>query len=549
MTQEPKPGFLLVAKRELRWLLHDRAALILIFGVPLFAFAVLTAVFSHPVIRGLGVVVVDADRSETSRAFVELVEASPGLSIVERAGDLSTAASAIRSGEAIGAVYVPADFERDLKAERRPQVVAFYNQQFLTAAGVASSGLSDSLAAAAKGAAARAAPKASRIGSLVAETIVLVNPQKNYAQFLLRVLLPVVAHVIITVTAGYAVGSEFRRRSMREWLACAGGNTVVALTGKLAPPFGIFFMLMLSVALILEGLLGISFKGDLPMMVAAGSLLIIGCLALGALLQLLAGELATGLGLTGLVVSPAFGYAGVGFPVFGMNAFAHAWGAILPVRWYMAVLLGQAARGLQLYESARPFAALAAVAVLYSLLAFLRLGVVARRDVAGAPEPAPAPAPAVAPPRGIGGAFAAEWRRVLTLPGALILLVLGPIVYGFFYPQPSIRSCARSRSRSSITTRASSVAGSCRRSMPVARSRWRSAPTLSSMRAWRSTGAMPSPSSAFRPAPSANNSEQHRLVLRRTGDRQAVTRFKHLDEEPCDTPSSPGYWRARPCEL
>ena len=118
--------------------------------MPLFAFAVLTAVFSHPVIRGLGVVVVDADRSETSRAFVEEVAASPGLSIVERAGDLASAARAIRSGDAIGAVYMPADFERDLKAERRPQVVAFYNQQFLTAAGIASSGLSDSLAAAAK---------------------------------------------------------------------------------------------------------------------------------------------------------------------------------------------------------------------------------------------------------------------------------------------------------------------------------------------------------------------------------------------------------------
>ena len=124
-------------------------ALILIFGVPLFAFVVLAAVFSHPVIRGLGVVVVDADRSETSRAFVEQVAASPSLSIVERTGDLASAARAIRSGEAIAAVYIPANFERDLKAERRPQVVAFYNQQFLTAAGIASSGLSDSLSAAA----------------------------------------------------------------------------------------------------------------------------------------------------------------------------------------------------------------------------------------------------------------------------------------------------------------------------------------------------------------------------------------------------------------
>ena len=158
MRRKPKPGFLLVVRRELRWLLHDRAALILIFGVPLFAFAVLAAVFSHPVIRDLGVVVVDADRSETSRAFAEEVAASTGLSIVERAGDLASAVRAIRSGEAIGAVYVPADFERDLKAGRRPQVVGFYNQQFLTAAGIASSGLSDSLTSATKRVVAPAAP-------------------------------------------------------------------------------------------------------------------------------------------------------------------------------------------------------------------------------------------------------------------------------------------------------------------------------------------------------------------------------------------------------
>src|SRR5207248_10782641 len=198
------------------------------------------------------------------------------------------------------------------------------------------------------------------------------------------------------------------------WLACAGGNPIVALAGKLAPLFGIFFVIMLSVPLILEGLLGIAFKGDVPMMVIAAILLIIGYLALGALMQLLVRDLATGLGLTGLIVSPAFGYAGVGFPVLGMNAFALAWGAILPLRWYMAVLLGQAARGLPLYESARPFAALAALAVLYALLALLRLCSLARSAAADAPAPEQPPVPAAAP-RSVGGAFTAEWRRVLAL--------------------------------------------------------------------------------------------------------------------------------------
>ena len=359
-------------------------------------------------------------------------------------GDLASAASAIRSGEAIAAVYIAANFERDLKAGRRPQVVAFYNQQFLTAAGVASSGLSDSLAAAVENAAsaARGAPQAARIGSLVAETIVLVNPARNYAQFLLRALLPMVLHVVIALAAGYAVGSEFHRRSMRAWLACAGGNPVIALAGKLAPLFAVFLVFMLTLPLILEGLLGISFRGDTPMVTIAAVLLIVGYLALGALMQLLVRDLATGLGITGLIVSPAFGYAGVGFPVLGMNAFALAWGALLPLRWYMAVLLGQAARGLPLYETARPFAALAALAVLYTLLAFLRLRAIAGSAPRIPPETEPA-APAAAPPRGVGGAFVAEWQRVLAIRGAFMLLVMGPLVYGIYYPQPYLNQIVR----------------------------------------------------------------------------------------------------------
>ena len=437
----PKPGFTLVALREWHWIRHDRAALILIFGVPIFAFVVLTAVFSHPVIRGLGIVVVDADRSETSRAFVEQVTASPGLNIVERADDLSSAVRAIRSGKAIGAIYIPAYFERDLAAERRPQVVAFYNQQFLTAAGVAASSLSDSLTAAVRRAAMPVAPKAAVVGSLVGETIVLVNPARNYAQFLLRALLPMVLHVVMAISAGYAVGSEFRRRSMRIWLACAGGDPIVALVGKLAPLFAIFFIFMLSVPLLLEGLLGIPFKGDLPMMVMSGVLLIVGYLALGALLQLVVCDLAVGLGLTGLIVSPAFGYAGVGFPTFGMNTFAQLWSAALPLRWYMAVLLGQAARGLPVADSARPFAALAGLAVLYTLLALFRLAAVGPRLVRS--SQVPEPIFVRESPRGLGGAFTVEWRRVLSIPGAFMLLVVGPLVYGVYYPQPYLNQILR----------------------------------------------------------------------------------------------------------
>src|SRR3982074_3577760 len=125
----------------------------------------------------------------------------------------------------------------------------------------------------------RAAPAPASIGTLTSETIALVNPQKNYAQFLLRALLPMIIHVVITLAAGYSVGSEFRRRDARAWLESAGGNPIVALVGKLAPLFVSFFLIMLAEPFVLEGFLQIPFRGDVPMMVAAGSLLIVAHLA------------------------------------------------------------------------------------------------------------------------------------------------------------------------------------------------------------------------------------------------------------------------------
>ncbi|MGJ5175638.1 ABC transporter permease [Bradyrhizobium oligotrophicum] len=425
-------------------MLHDRVALILIFAVPLFAFLVLTIVFSHSVIRGLGVTVVDEDRSDASHAVAEYIAASPSLRIVDRSATLSDAVADLRSGKSISAVYIPPNFERDLQAQRRPQVVGFYNQQFLTAAGIASSGLSDALSAAAAAAApaSRAAPAPASIGTLVSETITLVNPQKNYAQFLLRTLLPMVLHAIITLAGGYSVGSEFRRRNAREWIACAGGNPIVALAGKLAPLVGIFASIMWVEPLLLEGVLEIPFKGDLPMMIASSLLLIVSYLSLGALLQLVARDLATGLGLAGLFVSPAFGYAGVGFPISGMNAFAQCWSAALPLRWYMSILLEQAARGLPVSESAFPFAVLAGLTALYGTLAWLRIRSLIRShwfETDGAPKQPEVDASSP----GVGGAFLAEWRRVLGNRSAFTIFVLAPLIYGIYYPQPYLNQILR----------------------------------------------------------------------------------------------------------
>src|SRR5580704_16532539 len=226
-------GFLAVAGRELRWIWQDRAAFLLVFIIPLLAASFLAATFSQPVIRRMSVAIVDEDRTQTSMAYVQGVDAAPGVSVAERFDDLSSAMHAVRSGDVIAVVFIPEHLERDALAGRRPQIVVFYNEQLFTAGNLASSSLRSALDAVTARLPGGGSGGGFRPGQLVVERYALVNPQTNYAQFLLRAILPTVLHVLIAIAGGFAVGSEFGYRNMSEWLATAGGRPATALAGKL----------------------------------------------------------------------------------------------------------------------------------------------------------------------------------------------------------------------------------------------------------------------------------------------------------------------------
>jgi ABC-2 type transport system permease protein len=442
MRTPPRPGVLLVATRELRWMRQDRVALFLAIGMPLIAFALLALTFSNAVIRNLRVSVVDADRTPTSMIYVQAIASAPAVTVAERSGELTSAMHAIRSGDAIAAVYIPPHFERYLIARKRPQIIIFYNRQFFTPGNNAASALSGAIAAATATLPPTSPERDAAFtpGSLVVEQYVLTNPALNFAQFLLRAVLPTVLHVVTAIAGGYAVGSEFATRSRRAWLEAAGGSPLAALVGKLAPLFAIFILMMVAVALVIHGLFQIPFRGDPVLMGAAACVLLIAYLSIGALFQLLVRNLALGLTLTAIFCSPAFGFAGVGFPLFGMGGFARLWGSLLPLRWYIQILFDQAVRGLPASVSAQPFAILGALAVTAFALAWLRLHTIPKDSR----EPTAEPFSAIVPSGpGVGAAMFAEFRRVIADRGAFGLIVLGPIIYGFLYPQPYLGQVLR----------------------------------------------------------------------------------------------------------
>ncbi len=443
MRPPPRPGFLLVATRELRWMRRDGLALFLALGVPIIAFSILALTFSNVVIRNLKVSVVDADRSPTSLIYVQSIASAPGVSVAERSGDMTSAMHAVRSGDAIAAIYIPENFEHDLTARERPKIVVLYNRQYFTPGNTAAAAISGAIAAATATLPPSSPANSGSFapGSLVVEQYVLTNPALNYAQFLLRAILPTVLHVVTAIAAGYAVGSEFSRRSLRAWLRAAGGSPLTALVGKLAPLFAIFILMMVVNAGIIHSLFNIPFRGDSVLMGAAACLLLIAYLTLGSLFQLLTRNLALGMSLTALVCNPAFGFAGVGFPVLAMNSFAQFWGALLPLRWYIQILFDQAVRGLPASDSIEPFMILGALAVAFFGLGWQRLSALAATSTSSVAKPEAAEEDFVG--YGVGDAMFAEFRRILNDRGVLGLIVLAPFIYGLLYPQPYLGQLLR----------------------------------------------------------------------------------------------------------
>lgn len=113
---------------------------------------------------------------------------------------------------------------------------------------------------------------------------------------------------------------------------------------------------------------------------------------IGTLLALLLKPMANAISIGTLLMAPAFGFMGIGFPRIGMNAFAYSWGQIIPGTWYMTARIDQTLRGTPLYLSLKPVAVLLFMVVLLAGLTALRLEVMRarrqrEREQPIAPEP------------------------------------------------------------------------------------------------------------------------------------------------------------------
>ena len=376
-----RPGFWLVFWREVDWLRRRPFLLGLTTIVPLAQMALLAAVFSAGLATRLPIGVLDLDSSDLSRTIIRMVDATPDSAVAVRVGDLAEGRGLILSGKIHGLLMLPRDLQRDVFAGRRPEVVFFYNTQTLTTGSLTARGVTAAVPTAAAGIrlslrSAQGQPMESAEADLQPIPVqihALFNPTLNYVYFLLAALIPSILQVIMVTTSSYSVGLDVETRHRLRVLRRLGGGLWPAMAGKILP-YTILFMLVLGLSdtLMFTGF-GLPRRGQAWLLIVAGLLYILSCQFLGALLALLLKPIASAVSIGTLLTAPAFGFMGIGFPRLGMNAFAYAYGALLPGTWYLTARIDQTVRGTPIDLSWKPLLILLAFVLAFVGLVAWRL--------------------------------------------------------------------------------------------------------------------------------------------------------------------------------
>lgn len=372
-----RPGIGLVMRREIRRIARRPALAFFVFVFPLLVFVTLGSIFRLGVPTDLPLAVVDNDRSELSRQIVRTVDAMPEVEVVQRPEALQAARHLMFSGSVYGVLYIPREFERDMRAGRQPEVAIFYNNQFMTPGSVVARSVQTALGGISTGISVSQRLASGQAVSLALESAnpvpvqqsPLFNPTLDYAHFLLAALLPAALQIFIGAASANAIAGERQRAGGLATLSRLGGGIVPALLGKFIPYTVIFATVLAAGDALLISAYEAPFLGNVPLYLVSSLIFIIAYQAVGIVFGLFMPTLAAALGGVGIFTAPAFGFVGVSFPRLAMGGFAVFWSSLLPLTWYLEVRIDQMLRAAPLDLSASAFATLAVSAAGYGLAA------------------------------------------------------------------------------------------------------------------------------------------------------------------------------------
>ena len=349
-----------VVRRELRRIVRQPMYWVLMVVLPVVSFAFFAVIFERGVARNIPIAVLDEDHTTLSRKVTQMIDDTPTAMVSYEVQSMEEAQRLMREGRISAIVHIPAFFEKNILSNSQTHIECSVSGTNITVNGLLSKDLQTAVTTFQAGVQLQLLMKQGLTEKQAMAQImpvrfvkhVLFNPYINYSYYLSPSFMPMMLMIFAMLVTIFAIGTELKAGTAREWLPetgewldTAGGSVFAALVGKMLPLVVMMLLMTLMMFLILFKIVGVPLNGSLTALLFGCMLFVLAYMAIGVLIVTLLSNLRLSLSIGGGYSVLAFTFSGLTFPIMAMWPAMRYLSRLFPFTYYTDIFVDQMLRG------------------------------------------------------------------------------------------------------------------------------------------------------------------------------------------------------------
>lgn len=380
-------SFLIIFKRELKMLFHNKAIFIFAVILPIVSILFFSTLLSNGVARDLPIAVVDLDNSALSRNLISQLDATPELKLNSKPVSQLEGERLVKEMKAYGLVIIPNNFGSDIKQGKQTKVINQYNSNLLLGSGLENKAFRKVVGTFSAGInIQKQLAKGTNINQakanyqpITSNNHVLSNPYTNYSYYLNSGFLTLFLQIFVILTTIYCFGSDLKYSKGEKLYAIGKGNLPVIILAKILPYTLWFFFIGMVIYFSMFVLQDFPLFGNKLVALLSLFLLIISTQAFSLFFIAISKSFREALTFGSGFAAVSLSFSGITFPIFGMPKILQWLSQIFPFTHFFELFVDQTQRGIPVYYSVKPILILIVLTIVIFLISYKKLNILFKR--------------------------------------------------------------------------------------------------------------------------------------------------------------------------
>lgn len=336
-----------------------------IFALPLFLFLFFTTMLDKGLPTRVPAAMVDMDGSRISREMTQNLGGMQLVHITETPQTFSEARSLMQEGKIYGFFVIPANFQANLLAGRKPVITFYTNMTYF----VPGSMLFKTFKTTAIFTKASVAMNVVSVAGINGEEMMplmqpvniqargIGNPQLNYGIYIANSFIPAIIQLMIMLMTCFSLGQELKYGTSVRLMKMSHGSIMRALFGKLFPQTVIWWIIAIFMTSWLYRWNGYPMHGSWFWLIVSEMMFVVACQCFAVFIFGIVPNLRLSLSVSALLGILSFSIAAFSFPVQSMYGGLAIFSYIVPIRYNFLIYADQALNGIHIAYSKMWFVA------------------------------------------------------------------------------------------------------------------------------------------------------------------------------------------------